>query len=171
MFRELEDLNRADWPLLRNGAVNLFWCPEVLDEARAALRLLDYEVAEISCQSGWSDFATQMSSVLRWQDQFGYAPWTGNLDAFNDGLRGYPFAGSNRAVIILRGFNALVEEDPEQSRGLLDVLEASARDHLLWSRTLIVLVQTDDNRFESGPTGARAAQWNEREWLNANRGL
>lgn len=171
MFRDDDDVNRADWPLLQNGAVNLFWRLEILDDAQRALRLLDYDIAEIACHSGWSDFAPQMSSVLRWEDQFGYTPWTGNMDAFNDGLRGYPFGPSSRSAVIMRGFDKLVEEDPDGSRILLDILETSARDHLLWSRLLVVLIQTNDNRYDCGPIGARSAQWNTREWRDSDRSL
>lgn len=171
MFKNDEDMDRADWPLLQNGAVTLFWRPDLLGETQVALRTLGYKISEVTGRSGWSDFTQQMSSVLHWEKQFGYARWTGNLNAFNDGVKGYPFDSSNRSVLIIRDFNALVDENVEGSRTLLDILEGSARDHLLWGRILIVLIQTSDNRYDSGPIGGRSAHWNQREWMNANRGL
>lgn len=53
MFSFEEDLNsRADWALLQNGAVNLFWQMDVLDEAQQALSELDYDIARISGAKG-----------------------------------------------------------------------------------------------------------------------
>jgi len=171
MFKTDEDMNRADWPLLQNGAINLFWRPEILNEAQRALGLLGYEIAEISGRSGWSGFRTQMSFTLRWDEQFGYASWTGNMNALNDGLRGYPFGVSHRNALVIRDFDILVEEDREGSRILLDLLETTARDHLLWGKTLVVLIHTNDNRYDSGPVGGRSAHWNQREWMDASRCL
>lgn len=164
-------MNRADWPLLQDGAVSLFWRPEVLDDTRRALDALGYEVSDISGVSGWPHFIEKLSSVLRWQEQFGYAPWTGNLNALNDAMGGYPFGAANQSALIIRDFDILVGEDAEGSQGLLDVLESAARDHLLWGRTLVILIHTNDNRYYSGPIGDRPARWHPREWLNRDRDL
>ncbi|MDH7975855.1 hypothetical protein QH494_27060 [Sphingomonas sp. AR_OL41] len=171
MFESEADLDRADWPLLRDGAVNLFWNPEILVEARRALSAIGYDVAEISCERGWESFAQQLSPLLNWEAQFGYAPWTGNLNALNEGLREYPFGPSRRSALILSGFHTLVGADKTASHGVLDLLESHARDHLLFGNTLIVLVQTKDNRFECPDIGGRRASWNHKEWFNKNRGL
>ena len=171
MFESADDYNREDYALLQNSAVNLFWDPAVLVQSREALARLDYDEADISCLAGWSGIREPFSIVLRWQDQFGYAPWTGNLDALNDGLGGYPFGPSRRAMLVLRGFHCLVEENRSASEALLDMLEHHARNYLLWGKTLIVLVQTDDNDFESPSIGARYAGWNSRERLDSERGL
>ena len=112
-----------------------------------------------------------MSSALKWQEQFGYEPWTGNLNALNDGMRYYPFGPSGRSALVLTGFHHLVAADCERAHIILDIIETAARDHLLEAKLLIALVQTDDPRYSCSDIGGRNARWNSREWLDANRGL
>lgn len=172
MFSFEEDLNnRADWTLLRNGVVSLFWNMDVLDEAERALSELGYDIARIFCAKGWGSFERQLSDALLWEEQFGYAPWNGNLDALNDGMRGYPFGPSKRAALVLTGFNTLVDRDAQVSHIILDILESNARDFLLFGMTLITLVQTDDSRFDCPEIGGRRPRWNNREWTARDRGL
>jgi hypothetical protein len=171
MFTSEADFQRADWPLLQNGAVNLFWNPVVLAETQKALASLEYEIAEVLCGTRKPSFEVQMSSVLKWGDQFGYEPWNGNLDAFNDALRYYPFGPSGRAALVLSGFHYLVASDPKRAHVILDLIESAARNHLLEARLLIVLVQTDDPQFSCPDIGCRNANWNHHEWSVASRGL
>ncbi|WP_162245690.1 barstar family protein [Brevundimonas sp. Root1279] len=171
MFTSEADFERADWPLLQNGAVNLFWKPEILADARGELAGLDYEISEVSCGAEVPSFEVQLSNALKWQEQFGYEPWTGNLDALNDGLRYYPFGPSGRSALVLTGFHHLVAADSERAHVILDIIETAARDHLLNAKLLIALVQTDDPGYSCPDIGGRNASWNGREWLNANRGL
>ena len=77
------DMDRADWRLLQEGAVSLFWKPQVLDAAKDDLKQLGYEILDIECGHGVEHFRAQVSLALRWEEQFGYSPWTGNLDALN----------------------------------------------------------------------------------------
>ncbi|HEY6814018.1 MAG TPA: barstar family protein [Croceibacterium sp.] len=171
MFTSEADFQRADWPLLQNGAVNLFWKPAVLAEARQALASLGYEIAEVSCGARVPSFELQMSRALKWQDQFGYECWTGNLNALNDGLGYFPFGPSGRCALVLTGFHHLVAADRERAHTILDIIESCARDHLLAAKLLIALVQTDDARYACEDIGGRQANWNGREWLLADRGL
>lgn len=171
MFKSAEDCNRADWSLLQNGAVSLFWSVDVLNEVRGELTELDYEIAEVSCLNGEAAFRRQMSNALNWESNFGYSTWNGNLDAFNDGLREYPFGASKLCALAVLGFHKLVGSAPEFAGALLDIIEYNARDHLLFGNTLIALVQTDDNQFESPVLGGRTASWNSREWSNDRRGI
>jgi hypothetical protein len=171
MFKDEADFDRPDFRLLQNGAVNLFWRPEVLSEARQALSSLDYEIAEVSCCVEVPSFEAQMSRALRWKEQFGYEPWTGNLDALNDGMRYLPFGPSGRSALVLIGFHRLVAADSNRAHSILDIIESAARDHLLWGNTLIALVQTDDARYSYPPIGCRRVNWNPAEWQDASRGL
>jgi hypothetical protein len=163
MFSTDEDLIRADWPLLQNGAVNLFWNIDVFTETKNDLAALGYEIREVSCLDGDIAFREQMSEVLGWERQFGYSGWTGNLDAFNDAMRYYPFGGSNRSALAVSSYQKLVSADPTFAGDVLDIIEYAARDHLLFGNTLIALIQTDDNRFETAPLGGRPARWNSKE--------
>jgi hypothetical protein len=171
MFTTDTDFQRLDYRLLQNGAVSLFWAPGVLEEAQEELNRLGYDLLEVSCLVGPFSFERQMSDALRWEDQFGYAPWTGNLDALNDGLGYYPFGQSGKAALILRGFQALVSRDADFAWHILDLIEKNARYRLLEGKILIGLVQTDDNRYTCPPLGGHIPQWNGREWTNRDRGL
>jgi hypothetical protein len=109
--------------------------------------------------------------VLRWKEQFGYEPWTGNLNALNDGMRDYPFGPSGRSALVLVGFHHLVAKSEELAQAVLDIFESAARNHLLLGKLLIALVQTDDPHYFCSGLGCRSANWNPREWLEAKRGL
>lgn len=171
MFVSDSDLQRADWPLLQNGAVNLFLKPEILADARGALAALDYEIAEVSCAGSASKFEAEMSRVLRWDEAFDYEKWSGNLDALNDGFGCYPFGPSSRSALVLTGFHHLVAADATRAHAILDIIENWSRNHLLRAKCLIALVQTDDPTYECDGLGCRGARWNEREWFSVDRGL
>lgn len=164
MFTEADCQGRPDWHLLQNGAVNLFHDPEILARARADLASLGYELAEISCRESMSSFERRFSDLLHWEDQFGYAPWSGKLDALNDGMRDYPFGASERSALVIDGFHLLASKDAAYAHGLLYILESAAGDHLLFGRTLVALIQTDDRSYHASGLGARRANWNSREW-------
>lgn len=171
MFASEDDFQRLDYRLLQNGAVSLFWAPAILEETQQELSRLGYDLLEVSCLPGASSFERQMSDALRWEDQFGYAPWNGNLDALNDGLGYFPFGPSGKAALTLRGFHALVSRDAEFAWHILDLIEANARYRLLEGKILIALVQTDDNRFTCPPIGGRSPRWSGAEWTDRERGL
>lgn len=171
MFETEADFQRADWPLLQNGAVHLFYSPEVLFETRLSLAELGYEESEIVFGSKAPGFNAQMSMALKWQEQFGYAFWNGSLDALNDGMRHFPFGPSGRNALIFTGFHHFTSKSPETAHAVLDIIECAARDHLLSGRLLLALVQTNDNRYVCPPVGARRVDWNPREWTNRDRGL
>lgn len=162
---------QADLELMQHSAVNLFWQPSILRDAQQALAALSYEVTTINCVEGWASFRTQVSGFLKWDEQFSYSPWTGNLDALNDGLRGYPFPLNNRAALTLTDFHVLDRSDPRASHVVLDLLESHSRDFLLFAKRLVVLVQTDDARFYPPTIGGKRPQWNRQEWADKSRGL
>jgi len=171
MFLTDADFHRADWPLLQNGAVHLFWSPEVLAETRKNLAELGYEESEIAFGSKAPGFRAQISRALKWRDQFGYDSWNGNLDALNDGMRHFPFGPSGRSALIFVDFQNFALNSPETAHAILDIIERAARDHLLCGRLLMALVQTNDNRYTCPPVGGRRVDWNPREWTQQDRGL
>lgn len=120
-----ETLNRADWPLLRNGAVNLFSRHEDYAAAVAALDGLGYRM--LIFRDGPEYFIDEMSAALKWREQIGYEPWSGGLDAFNDALHGEPFDTADDSAICIENFQMLVADDEAFARGLLDVIEHHSR--------------------------------------------
>ena len=171
MFTSDDDVQRPDWPLLQNGATTLFFNPQLVADAKHALTALEYQIADVYCASADHSFEQQVSDILQWEDQFGYEPWSGRLDALNDALRDLPFGPSDRRAIVFNGFDRIVARDPAFAHAVLDIFEGAARDHLLWSKLLIILVQTNDPGYSCPPVGCRSVTWNRREWMNSDRGL
>ncbi|MFJ7440119.1 hypothetical protein ACIQW5_20920 [Methylorubrum thiocyanatum] len=160
MFTSEADRERDDWELIRHAAVSLFRQPEALEEARAALAALRYDIATVICDHGEATFHAGLSGALRWEEQFGLSGWSGNLDALNDGFRRYPFGRSGCAALVLSGFQAIVARDRTFAREVLDIIEYQARNHLLHGHVLICLVETRGRSYDPGPLGARAALLN-----------
>ena len=158
----------ADWPFLREGAVTLFWRKELFESARRQLLAAQYDLFVVSCLK-MQEFRGRMSEALRWTEQFGYEPWTGNLDALNDGFRTVPFGPSRKFGLCLEDFDALVRSDARLAQGVLDIIEYNARDHLLSGCRLLALVQTNDPDYDAQNLGARHANWNRDEWLISAR--
>ena len=150
-----EKLNRADWPLLRNGAVNLFSRREDYAAAVAALDGLGY--CMLIFARGPEHFINEISTALKWREQFGYEPWSGNLDAFNDALRGQPFDTADDSAICIENFHTLATDDEAFTRGLFDIIEHQSRHYLLFGKRLIALIHTQDTSFRCEGLGGRTA--------------
>ena len=161
------DMERLDWHLMQNGAVTLYFQTAILEEDVAWLRVHGYQIETIDCRDV-AGFQCQISRVLKFKEQFGYDEWTGNLNALNDAF-GIDFEGG--LVLCFLRYDLLKAAKPEFAQGVLDILESNSRDHLLFGRRLLALVQSNDPKIQFEPLGARAAGWNRREWLNENRGL
>ncbi len=169
MFSDAFSLNSVDWPLLQNGAVNLFKNLTYFVETQTDLKTAGYQVGYVDCRSGIKSFRSQLSDVLNWSEQFGYDEWSGNFNALNDALYTYPFGESGKSVLAFEAFDQIVNEDADFAFGILDAIEYSSRNHLLFSRRLIALVQTNDPRYSCEKIGGRSANWNPKEWLHADR--
>ena len=164
MFSTDDDFKRADWLLLKNGAVTLFHKVELWQEQTRSLGALDYRIIEIA-YSSFDQFVLEVSAALRWKDQFGYEPWTGNLNALNDAFRDLPFHGGRHLAIAISKFDVLVRDDATTAEAFLDMVERQSREELLRGRCLIGLIQTDDADYASPAVGGRRPQLNWNEWM------
>ncbi len=164
------DTERLDWQLMRDGAVTLYFQTAILDGDLAWLRDRGYQVQTIDCHD-LAGFYHQVSLALKFKDQFGYDEWTGNLDALNDALRYLEVDPKSGLVLCFLRYDLLRTASPELAEGVLDMIERKSRDYLLFGRRLLALVQSDDPRIQFHPLGARAANWNRREWLDKDRSL
>lgn len=152
--------------MLRIAAVNMFADREAFEDARERLRALDYAEIFIPC-GGIEDFEDleglrlTLTEGLRWQEQFGYSPWTGGLDALNDGFRDPPSFGPDGGLVVsIDDFQRLVKADRRTAEALLDIIECQSRNHLLFGRRLIALVRTDTYRHAADTgLGCRRPNW------------
>jgi hypothetical protein len=54
---------------------------------------------------------------------------------------------------------------------LVDLIAGASRYHMLMGRRLILLIQSNDPGLRIEGLAAVNAGWNQREWLNKDRGL
>lgn len=165
-----EKTDRYDWRLLHWGAVNLYWRMEIFESDIAELVELNYRIIRLRFDNA-SQFQNDLSAALKWREQFGYFPWTGNLNALNDGFKCEPLESADDNAICIENYNALVRDDEQLSVELLNMIEYHSRNYLLLGKRLIGLVQTNDPAFYCRNIGGRRANWNQAEWLNSARGL
>ena len=167
---EAEVINSPDWPFLQNGSTTLFLKRPVLGAAIATMENIGYRSCFIDCASEPSMVA-DISRALLWREQFGYEPECLKLDAFNDALRGMPNADHPKVLLVLTSYDAFRERAQETAYAVLDLLECSARNALLFGYRLLTFVHTDNPQLHLDGLGGRHACWNSKEWLMADRGI
>lgn len=160
--------SRADSQYLKDGAVTLFWRKTLFDGAKADLMSVGYHVAEIRCLTV-EELIADVSEALKWRAQFGYEPWTGNLDAFSEGLSGAPFSSAMCFAFCFEDYERIAGEDSVFAHDLLDLIEYESRNHLVFGRRLIACVQTSDGSYRADDLGKRSAGWTGLEFFDANR--
>ncbi len=168
IFHGDEDINRLDWRLLQNGAINLYYRLSILEEDIAWLVDHGYLVHEFDCTT-WtsqSDFHDAISAKLNFPSYYGQ-----NIAAFNDCLSEIEIPDNGGSVLVFHRFDRFMTYEAEFANWVMDVIQHNSRVHSLWGRRLLALVQSDDPRLELKPVGACSAHWNDREWLNSARGL
>ena len=169
IFRnEPEEFQRLDWALLQNGAVTLYFRPQVLAEDIEWLKQHDYRVDTFEC-SGWSDEGEMheaLSHGLEFPDYYGH-----NLDALNDCIGDIEIPDEGGRVLVFNRYDSFAETVPQVAWSVLDIMETNSRRLLLFGSRLIILVQSDDPEIFFEPVGASSVSWNRREWLNTSRGL
>jgi hypothetical protein len=144
--------------------------PSVLEATCDDLSKMGYKVARVRCREGLGTALNDLGTALSWTEQFGgRRPSAHNFDALRDGFGSFPLGENNRAALAFDGFNELVAEDPTFAIKLLDMIELTARDHLLGGCFLLALVQTDDADLRCPPIGRRVPVWNPAEWMEESR--
>lgn len=154
------------WRLMQNGPVTKYWRREALDEDVDALEGWGFTIRRLDCASWTND--NKMHQALR--EVFELPDYYGaNLDALDDCLQDadvvdVPEAGG--LAVVLDNFSG----SEERNEQLLRLLADTSRWWLLFGRLVVVLLRTDDARYE-GPRdlGVTPARWNDREWLDASR--
>ncbi len=164
------DTVRLDWYLLQDGAVTLYWRRELFDRDVSWLQDHGYAVHVVDCAE-IAEFRAQMTRILRFKENYGYEPWTGNLDALNDAFRDLDFGSQTGIAFCFSRIDLLTAADRHTAQGMLSMIEWHSRDCLLFGDRLLAIAQSDDAAIHFDPIGARSAMWNREEWLNANRGI
>lgn len=89
-----------------------------------------------------AEFFQEVSKSMLWEEQFGYSPWTGNLNALNDGAESWPTPGEERIVISIDNAERLENWFGGLTPHIWDILQNAARMQLLFGVGLLVMVNT-----------------------------
>lgn len=168
VFREdANPWNQVDWRLLQNGALSLYLRPTILEEDLAWLATHAYTIDRFDCRT-WTTVAvihSALATALKFPAYYGE-----NLDALNDCLSTLEIPDESGRVLVLEHFDVPARALSFTAHALLDIIAIQARQHLLFGRRLLGLVQTDEPELAFPPVGATPVTWNPREWLAAARG-
>lgn len=164
----MEDSDRLDWELMQDGALKLFYRSSILNPQLQWLTAHGYRVESIDCGDK-ETFLLQMTSAFQFKENFGYEPWTGNLNALNDAFRQLDFDGRTGLAFCFLEYDTLACVDSGFAQGVLDLVEYHSREYLLLGQRLMGLVQSNDPNLHFQPVGARSVLWNRLEWLDSNR--
>lgn len=141
----------------------MFRRPAFFDRALTALREENYRVISVDARTDAS-LRRDFTAGLEWERQFGYAPWTGNLNALHDALAFEEiFTDVAGVVFAISRYDLLNDRDPKSAWAILDLIETNSRYHLIDGRRLLAFVQTDDPLFTATGLGAGMAWWNGEE--------
>jgi hypothetical protein len=88
-------------------------------------------------------FFGEVSESLNWEAQFGYAPWTGNLDALNDGIIHWDAKGAERVLISIDNAEQLERWFSGKSASFWDILHDMTRAQLLLGTGLLILAKVE----------------------------
>jgi hypothetical protein len=167
---------RLDWQLLQNGAVALYFSPDVLSEDLLWLRGHGYEVHEFDCERWTSEehVHKDFKQVLKFPDYYG-----SNFDALSDCFSDLPVPSEGGGALVFHRYDsyaksagaARVDSGETRAEIILDIIAKASRFFLLTGIRLVALVQSDDPRIEFKRIGCTSALWNPREWLDKKRGL
>ena len=169
VFRnEPEDFDRLDFTLLQNGAVTLYFRPQVLAADVEWLKDHGYRVDSFNCSAsiGESEMHGELSSRLEFPGYYGR-----NLNALNDCISDLEVPDEGGRVLVFNKYDSFAATLPHVALSVLDIMEDNSRQLLLFGKRLIILVQSDDPAISFERVGGRAVMWNSGESLNSSRGL
>lgn len=163
-----DDYQRLDYSLLQNGSVTLYYRIEFLAEDTKQLISLGYRLENFDC-AVWQtedDMYSAFADILNFPDYFGR-----NLNALNDCLCDLNISEEGGIALVFHCYDSFAAKMPKVAWHILDIIEIQSRHYLLFGERLLALVQSDNPQIRFDSLGARSADWNRREWLNASRDL
>ena len=165
-------MHAADFALLRDGGLALFWSPQVLTEVENELHSLGYDAARLeAAQWDGTSMHGHIAAALDFPDYYGQ-----NLNALADCLGDVAHGDygwdchRTGLVVTVEGFAAFHRRDPDLAQALADSLAAASARALLFGHRILWLLHADDPKFRLASVGAFSVPWNGREWLASKRG-
>jgi hypothetical protein len=169
---EVELTHPADYLLMMNTFVTLFWRSDILQRSLDDLVALGYDAVRVDA-TGWTaerDLHRDVAAALNFPSYYGR-----NLAALNDCLSdvgSMEYGTSPEAtglVLAIIGYDKFFAIEPYTAHKVLDIFAHQARRAALIGHRMMCLVQTDDPQIAFAPVGAMPVAWNAAEWLNSSR--
>ena len=136
---------KTDFYLLREGPILVMSDHELWQDGTLWLqRTCGYRHHSWKLKSE-EEFYQEVSKTLLWKQQFGYTPWTGNLDALNDGAANWPVLGEERIVISIDNAERLKKWFGGKTEHIWEIFQDAARTQLLFGVGLLVMVKTSSD--------------------------
>ncbi len=163
-----DDFQRLDYALLQNGSITLYHRADFLAEDVDWLAAHDYRIDNFDC-AAWQ---TKQEMLAAFASTLEFPPYFGqNLDALNDCLSDIDVQENGGRVLVFHRYDTFAAKMPDDAWTVLDIIETNSRLFLLFGQHLITLLQSDDPQIQFNDVGGCPVMWNNREWLNKNRGL
>ncbi|RZL42053.1 MAG: hypothetical protein EOP00_23925 [Pedobacter sp.] len=155
--------NAIENSILSKGWINLYWNEDVINYDIELLKSKNYKVENFDCNilTEIKQLHTELKNRLDFPHYYGH-----NFDALNDCLSSDLVIDENGLVIVFRHIDKF---DNKTIHTLLDVFVSNARQHFIFGRKLLILVQVDNPNFILEPVGAIGVYWNDKEWANSAR--
>ena len=167
---------RLDWQLFQNGAVAMYFRPNVLSEDLSWLRDHGYRTFEFNCDRWTSETIVHndFKQTLNFPDSYGR-----HLDALHDSLSDITVPPDGGVALVLYHYDSYVATagalpaapGRPYSEVILDILAGTSRFFLLTGLRFLVMIQSNDPRMRFDRLGCVTATWNPREWLDKSLGL
>ena len=169
---DVELTHPADYRLMMNTFVTLFWRREVLRHTIGEVAALGHDVVEVDA-TAWTteqDLHRDMAAALSFPSYYG-----NNLNALNDclsdvGSGDYGIsAAATGLVLVIIGYDKFAAVEPNTAHTVLDIFARQARHAALIGHRMICLIQSDEPHITFARVGATPVEWNPAEWLNSSR--
>jgi hypothetical protein len=160
------DVDRLDFWLFRDGPISIVGTRSSVDEIRAELARLGYAVHDVDLASRDRTLEV-ITTALRFQENFGYAPWTGDLNALNDAFRYVSFDGVTGVAFVVDGVDAAYAADPTFTQDFFDIVALASRHHLVFGHRLLAIVHGDRRTWPMPPLAATGPHDGALMWLRS----
>ncbi|MED1419481.1 barstar family protein [Bacillus smithii] len=113
------------------------------------------------------NYHKDLASVLHFPNDYGK-----NLNAFDDCLSDVVPDGIGLGlVLVFKNYDIFSKRDPKAAYDILDIIQNNSWRFLLEDIKLIAFVQSNDAKIDFPNLDGMSAEWNNKEWLDQNRGL
>lgn len=169
-----ETSHPADYRLVRNTFVTVFWQAAILDDTVDWLLQNRYDLVSFDASSWMTpeDMYDDLAQRLNFPDYFGR-----NLEALNDCMGDVASCeygwnpDSAGIVVVFKAFDTFTMVDRRTAQNVLNIFANQARSAILIGNRIICLVQSNDPELTFEPVGATPVMWNDTELLDSKRGL